>query len=82
MDPSRPLLSNCHIMKKFRNRFYSPNSSSNDVNSTRNNKPLMDAFEKIASSYSYSDDLFPFQNSNSDELFNANLTPEKLGAWS
>ena len=41
MDPSRPLLSKFHIMKKFRNRFYSPNPSSIDMNSPSNNKPLM-----------------------------------------
>ena len=78
MDPSRTLLSNFHIMKKFRNRFYSPKSYSNAINGTSNNKPLMDAFEKIASSYSYSKDLFPFQNSNSDELLSADLTPEEV----
>ena len=52
MDPSRPLLSNFHIIKKFKNRFYSPNPSSIDSKCISNNVGLMDAFDKIASSYS------------------------------
>ena len=74
MDPSRPLLSNFHIMKKFRNRFYSPSPSSIDVNSISNNRDLMKTFEKIDSSYLYSDGLLTFRNLNKDELLSADLT--------
>ena len=69
LNPSRPIIDNFKFIKKLKNRLYNPSSKSTDSNIPLNNKLLLEAFNKIANNYSYSNN---FQNTYTNNAYYTN----------
>ena len=78
MNPSRPIVENFRIIKKFKNRLYNPYSKSMDSQTPDDNIPLLEAFEKIASNYQYENIEIVGNENHLDSVLQADISLKEV----
>ena len=70
------MIDNFHIIKKFKNRLYSPVSTSTESNYPEEDPQLSQEFNKISTSYPYSEPIFENLGEGSHFLEKSLIFPE------